>query len=216
MKKIFFVFMCLFVFASQYIEAATQIEEVSISAKPGVVTTTRTLESAKAVESSSSHHKIYANNLTMREERKVGVGVGMGGPLGFTGINLELNLEDENATLAGFGYGSGYNTVHLQWKHSFEGQYFTPYFTAGYTRWYNTQERNLQDSSYVLRAVLSEETLKKGPFSADFLVGSLGLQYNELEGEWSGAGFYFEFNLLGSLSKSTLIPSGSIGAIYYF
>ena len=152
----------------------------------------------------------------MREEKKVGVGLGVGGVLGFMGVNLELNLEDENATLLGFGVGGGYSTFHLQWKHSFEGQYFTPYFTAGFSRWYNTQERNLQDSSYVLRTVLDEETLKQGVFSSDFLVGSVGLQYNELEGDFSGAGFYFEFNLLGSFSKSTIVPSGSVGAIYYF
>lgn len=159
---------------------------------------------------------IYANNLALREDRRVGVGVGVGGTLGFTGLNLELNMEDANAALMGLGYGDGYNTVHLQWKHSYEGQYFTPYFSAGYSRWYGTQSRNLMDSSYVLRAVLSEEVLKSGPFNADFLVGSIGLQYNELEGDWVGASFYFEFTLLGSLNKSVLVPAGSVGAIYYF
>ncbi len=198
--KIVFLILFTQLISMQYVNAAVEVEEVSVRANPNSV-------------SSSS---IYSNNLQMREEKKVGVGLGVGGALGFMGANLELNLEDENATLLGFGGGGGYNTFHLQWKHSFEGQYFTPYFTAGFSRWYNTQERNLQDSSYVLRAVLDEETLKQGVFSSDFLVGSVGLQYNELEGDFSGAGFYFEFNLLGSFSKSTIIPSGSVGAIYYF
>ncbi|MEK6774239.1 MAG: hypothetical protein AABY64_09885 [Bdellovibrionota bacterium] len=201
MKKVFLFFVSCLFFPFSYVEAANPLQEVNISAQPGT----------KSITSGS-----YANNLTMREERKVGIGVGAGGALGFTGVNLELNLEDENATLMGFGFGDGYNTVHLQWKHSFEGQYLTPYFSAGYSRWYNTQERDMKDASYVLRTVLSDSTLKKGPFSADFLVGSLGLQYNELEGEWAGAGFYFEFNLLGSMNKSVLIPSGGLGAIYYF
>lgn len=198
--KIIFLILCFQLTPTQYVSAAVEMENVSASAHSSI----------------SGDSVVYSNNLQMREERKVGVGLGVGGVLGFIGTNLELNLEDENATLLGFGGGGGYSTFHLQWKHSFEGQYFTPYFTTGFARWYNTQERNLQDSSYVLRTVLNEETIKQGVFTSDFIVGSIGLQYNELEGDFFGAGFYFEFNLLGSLSKSTIIPSGGIGAIYYF
>lgn len=182
-------------------QSNSQITEVSVSSQPKL---------------SNEYSSSYSNNLALREERKVGVGVGVGGALGLMGLNLELNMEDENAALMGFGYGDGYNTVHLQWKHSFEGQYLTPYFTAGYSRWNGTSDRNLRDSSYVIRSILNDDDLQKGSFSADFLIGSAGLQYNELAGDWVGASFYFEFNLLGSLNKSVLVPSGSVGAIYYF
>lgn len=199
-KRILFLSLIL-VQSQLYAQTSSPITEVTVSSQPKL---------------NNEYSSSYANNLAMRAERKVGVGVGVGGALGLTGLNLELNMEDENAALMGFGYGDGYNTVHLEWKHSFEGQYLTPYFTAGYSRWYGTQDRNIRDSSYVLRSVLNDETIQKGSFSADFLVGSAGLQYNELAGDWVGASFYFEFNLLGSLNRAALVPSGGIGAIYYF
>ncbi len=201
MKKLVFLIVFSLVGFETWAQSSVEVPEVSVSSVPRA-----------QVEGQS----IYANNLAMRDDRRVGVGIGVGGALGFTGLNLELNMEDANAALMGLGYGDGYNTVHLQWKHSFEGQYFTPYISGGYSRWYGTQDRNLLDSSYVLRAVLDNETLKKGTFNADFLVGSAGLQYNELEGDWVGASFYFEFMVLGSLNKSVLVPAGSVGAIYYF
>lgn len=201
MKKMLLVFGIIASTQLSFAQGSGEVTEVTVSSVP---------------RSQNEKKSSYTNNLAMREERRVGVGLGVGGALGFTGLNLELNMEDENAALMGLGYGDGYNTVHLQWKHSFEGQYFTPYFSAGYSRWYGTQERSLMNSSYVLRSVLSDETIRKGPFNADFLVGSAGLQYNELEGDWVGASFYFEFTLLGSLNKSVLVPSGSVGAIYYF
>ena len=158
----------------------------------------------------------YLNNFKMREHRKVGVALGLGGSLGIYGVQLELNLDDENAVLVGLGKGPSYNSFHVQWKHSFEGQYFTPYFSTGYSRWYNSEIKNIDNSSYVLQTVLDQETRERGPFGVDFIVGSAGLQFNQLDGEWIGAGFYFEFTALGSLQKTTLIPSGSVGALYYF
>ena len=63
MKKVFLFFVSCLFFPFSYVEAANPLQEVNISAQPGT----------KSITSGS-----YANNLTMREERKVGIGVGAG------------------------------------------------------------------------------------------------------------------------------------------
>src|SRR6478735_1797197 len=52
----------------------------------------------------------YSSTLNMREARKVGVGMSVGGQLGLVGIATEFNFEDENSVVAGFGTGPGYNS----------------------------------------------------------------------------------------------------------
>ena len=159
---------------------------------------------------------IYTNNLHLRQDRKVGVGLGLGGVLGTAGINVELNIERDQAVLTGFGQGRDYGTFHLLWKHSLEGQYFTPYYTAGISHWHNSQIKNISRTSHVLDSVLSEQTRREGPFNMSFIVGSLGLQYNQLDGDWIGSGFYFEFGLMAAMNNTAIVPNASIGTIYYF
>ena len=159
---------------------------------------------------------IYTNNLHLHEDRKVGVGFGLGGVLGSAGLNIELNLKRDQAVLTGFGQGRDFGTFHLMWKQSLEGQYFTPYYSAGIAHWYNSRVRNISRTSHVLDAVLSDNIRHEGPFNVDFIVGSLGLQYNQLDGDWTGAGFYFEFNLMAALNNTAIVPNASVGTIYYF
>lgn len=158
----------------------------------------------------------YTSNLLLRKDRKVGVGFGLGGDLGLYGAQVELNIQDENSARIGFAVASDVQSFSLQWKRSFEAEYFAPYFSAGYARWFNSSEKNLTNKSYVLNAVLDDKAKETGLFTADFLVGSLGMQYYQLDGDWTGAGFYFEFSLLTSLNKSSFLPSGGLGVIYYF
>lgn len=166
--------------------------------------------------SSAWSETIYTNNLHLQKDRKVGVGVGLGGLSGSIGMNIQLNLEQDQSVLLGFGQGRDYSTFHALWKYSLEGQYFTPYYSAGLSHWYNSQIKNISRTSHVLDSVLSESVRRTGQFNVDFIVGSLGVQYNQLDGDWVGAGFYFEFNLMAALNNSSIVPNASIGTIYYF
>jgi hypothetical protein len=159
----------------------------------------------------------YSSTLKMRESRKVGIGMSVGGQLGLAGINGEFNFEDENSVLAGFGTGPGYNSIQFAWKHSFEGDYIAPYFTAGYSRWYSSGgAHGSVSNSGILDRVLTDEEKRTGKFGTDFLNGSFGLQYNQLSGDFAGIGCFAEVVAMYEVKRSQLIPSGTFGAIYYF
>lgn len=159
----------------------------------------------------------YPTTLKMREERRIGAGVSVGGALGFTGVNVELNMEDADGVVAGFGMGPGYNSVQLAWKHAFEGDYLAPYTTLGYSRWYNSRgSTDAYRDSNILDRVLTDSEKKDGRFGTDFVNGSVGLQYNQLSGDFAGVSFFGELTAMIEVKRSMLLPSGSVGAIYYF
>jgi hypothetical protein len=158
----------------------------------------------------------YANNLALRAVRKIGLGLGVGGTLGLYGLNMEVNFEDENAGFAGLGAGDGYNSFNIGWKHTFEGDTVAPYATAGYSRWYNSGSGGNFKNSAVLDRVLNDQQKAGASFAADFLTGAVGIQYTQLNGVMAGTSLYAEFVLLGEVNSATLVPTGGVGAGYYF
>lgn len=159
----------------------------------------------------------YPSTLKMRESRKMGVGMSVGGQLGVAGINGEFNFEDENGVLAGFGMGPGYNSIQLAWKHAFEGDFIAPYFTAGYSRWYNSRGHSDEwSNSGILDRVLTDSEKRDGRFGTNFVNGSFGLQYNQLSGDFAGVSCFAEVVAMYEVTRSQLIPSGTFGALYYF
>jgi len=159
----------------------------------------------------------YASTLKMRQDRKVGAGLSVGGPLGVAGANIELNMEDENSAVAGFGTGPGYNSFQLAWKHAFDGDYIAPYVSGGISRWYNSNgSSNAFQDSGTLKEVLSDSEKSSGRFGADFVFGSLGLQYNQLSGDFAGLSFYGEVVLMEAVERGVLIPTGTVGSTYFF
>ena len=46
--------------------------------------------------------------------------------------------------------------------------------------------------------------------------GSLGIQYNQLQGSALGYGVYIEALFLVNLDKVDFFPAGSLGMLYYF
>ena len=58
--------------------------------------------------------------------------------------------------------------------------------------------------------------LKNGKFGADFLVGALGAEYNQLEGELSGVNFYGELLLMTEIKTAKIVPTGAVGITYFY
>ncbi|WII72734.1 hypothetical protein QJS83_02475 [Bdellovibrio sp. 22V] len=159
----------------------------------------------------------YDSTLKMRESRKVGLGLTAGGVSGAIGANLELNFEDADGVVAGFGTGPGYNAISLSWKHAFDGDYIAPYTTVGYSRWYNSRGRSHEyENSDILDRVLTDGEKKDGRFGTDFVNASIGLQYNQLSGDFAGLSFFGELVGMLEVKRSIIVPNGSIGALYYF
>lgn len=157
----------------------------------------------------------FQTNWKMRQERKVGIGFGIGGQFGDYGMQADLNFEDENGVVAGFGKASGYQSFNMMWKHVFEGQYITPYTVAGYTRWYNSSPGAYHGNA-ILDQVLPANEKQGSAFSADFITAGAGMQYYQLSGEFKGWSFYAEANLLVEARRSKLAPVASLGTLYYF
>ena len=164
-----------------------------------------------------SNTMTYTSTLKMRENLRMGAGIAVGGQLGTVGINGEFNFEDENSVIGGFGTGPGYNSFQLAWKHAFDGDYIAPYFTAGYSRWYNSRGHgdSWKDSS-ILDRVLTDDEKKTGRFGTDFLNASFGIQYNQLSGTFYGFSCFAEVVGMYEVKRAQLIPSGTVGTIYYF
>jgi len=161
--------------------------------------------------------EIYETNTQMRNFKKFGVGAQVGGVAGTFGVNGELNLENLNTLIVGIGMGQSYNTFNVRWKKSLESQYLSPFATAGYSKWYNSGDSSkTYNESEILKRVLTEDEKREGRFGADFLVGSLGLEYNQLEGEMSGVTFYGELVLLMEAKRASVVPTGSVGISYLF
>lgn len=158
----------------------------------------------------------YADNLALREARKIGLGLGVGGSLGLYGLNIEINFEDADGAMAGIGGGDGYSSFNVLWKHTFLGDTVAPYTTLGYSRWYNASGGENYQNSAVLDRVLTDEQKSSGQFATDFLSGSLGLQYTTLKGNLAGTSLFAEIVLLGDLHRGMLVPTGTVGAGYYF
>ncbi len=161
-----------------------------------------------------------ANGFELRKTHRAAVGTTIGGVLGMAGVNIELNFNPYNSLVAGFGGGSGYNSFSFQWKRMISGKSVMPYISAGYARWYSLQQ--IENENQVKPEIITQKLMafddirKDGRLSVDLLTPSLGVQYIQLEGDWTGLSVGLEVNLLFSLQRFAAVPFGSIVTMYYF
>jgi hypothetical protein len=159
--------------------------------------------------------ELYGTNTEMKLYKKLGLGVTLGGSTGVLGINGEINLDRTEAAVIGLGAGPSYGSFSVGWKHNFEAQYFSPYTKVGYSKWFSSAGKNATDSD-ILQRVFSDDELRSGHFDANFAIGALGVEYNQLEGELAGVNFFGEVIMMAEIAKSVFIPSGGVGVIYYY
>lgn len=161
--------------------------------------------------------ELYNSNLELKAHKRLGIGLMIGGAAGLIGINGEINVDPAEAAVVGLGFGTGYTSFNIDWKHNFLGSYLSPYTKVGYSKWFNTSGgANSADNSSILKRVLTTEELRDNRFSADFIVGSLGLEYNQLEGELSGMNLFGEVAMMSEIKRGVFIPTGAVGITYYY
>ena len=159
--------------------------------------------------------ELYQTNLDMKQYKKLGVGLMAGGATGVLSLNGEINLESSEAAIIGIGIGPGYGAFNLGWKHNFEAYYLSPYTKVGYSKWYSSSKGDATDSA-VLKRIYNESELRGGRFDVDFVAGSMGIEYNQLEGDLSGVNLFGEIVVMADFRKFTMIPTGAIGINYYY
>ena len=209
MKSILAIFLTLFCFMA----SAQELSTVEVKSDRPIP---RQIEFSTSKIGTNYYQDSYNTNWEMREHRKLGAGVGALGVFGQIGGVADINFDAQNTAQVGFGNGYGYNTFFAGWKSSFESKFVSPYITAGYSRWYNSEAVDLRGNSYILDQVLSSSELQNGKIGVDFLLANVGVQYNQLDSDWIGNSIFFEFNFLFSTARGILIPAASMGSIYYF
>lgn len=161
--------------------------------------------------------ELYNTNLEMKKHKKMGFGMSVGGASGAVALNGELNLDPEHTISAGLGMGPNYGAFSLLYKHNYEGLYLSPYFKAGYSKWFSAGSTTTSfGNSDLLNQIYSEKQIKSGKFDTDFAVGSFGVEYNQLEGELSGINLFGELVLMTEIKTAKVVPTGSVGLIYFY
>ena len=161
--------------------------------------------------------ELYSSNYDLKKHKRVGAAISMGGVSGAMGVHAELNLDPASTLVLGMGTGPSYGTYNFQGKFNFQADYLSPFVKVGYAKWFNsgTIPSNAGQSD-VLRQVFTERELRAGKFEANFLVASVGAEYNQLEGELSGFNFYGEMTMLAETRSFSLVPTGSVGIVYFY
>lgn len=161
--------------------------------------------------------ELYSSNLDLKKHKKFGMGLSVGGASGILGLSSELNLDPENVLVFGIGTGPSYGSFNLQYKNNYESMYLSPYTKLGYSKWFRASNNSTSaQNSDILKRLFSEKDLKSGNYDADFFVGAVGAEYNQLEGELSGVNFYGELVVLTELRTAKIIPTGALGLIYFY
>lgn len=152
----------------------------------------------------------------LRIEKKMGVGARIGGTSGLLGAIVEINLDDLNSVLINVGRGQSYNTVGFFWKPVYDQGALSYYSKVGYSRWYNSSGSFKGNDSAILDQILTAEQLGRGQFTTDFFVAGFGVQYSQLHGDYQGFSYFMELEAILDLRSHLVLPTGSIGSIYYF
>lgn len=154
----------------------------------------------------------------LRKKRKLGLGLTAGGPLGFAGANLEFNIFPDLSILGGFGLAPEYRSFNFQWKMMMSSGTVAPYFAAGYARWFTTGSRSSLTSTtpnFLYERFLTNAEKERGEFGKNILFPSLGLQYIQLRGDWTGLSVFAEIVLLLNIDNFAMVPTGTLGMTYY-
>ena len=163
------------------------------------------IEEGSVSSVSSSSKRFYPDAMALRGDHRVGVGLVTSGAYGIAGAQMELNFVESESLVIGYGGLKGVRTFNLSWKKLFPGQWFAPYTKIGLSHW-----SRIGKSGGTVK--LSEARIRP----QTFIVPSVGLQYVQLGGAWSGSSLYAELNLLMGTQDFSALANGSVGFLYYF
>lgn len=149
----------------------------------------------------------------LREEKRFGVGVTAGGPLGVFGLQADVHVNDWLSVNVGYGTGIEFTTWNFAARAILPGQWVAPWFGLGLARWWTdgTPERRPGPSLLADRLLSKTEDPTKG-FSAYLLYPAIGV-------DWalpSGLTFTLELDSLFRLFSMRQAFYGGAAARWYF
>lgn len=147
-----------------------------------------------------------------KQERRFGAGFAVGGPLSAVGIEIEFNIEPEFSLSGGIGSGFDYSSFAVKGKYFLLGDQVSPYFFAGFARWWSQGTTQTDIGPSVLKNVfLSGEDPRNG-FSVWTLYPGIGVQFLHD----TGFSVYLEAMYLFRLLNFSNGTYAGLGASWFF
>lgn len=156
----------------------------------------------------------------LRKVRRVGMGFSAAGALGIGGINLELNFNYDSGFMIGFGGATpGVQTFSFEYKGVLAGESLLPYFTVGFAHWRtfsSTGPFSQSSPAFLAEKLLTQKEKDSGQIQKTLFYPGFGLQFVQLGGALAGHSVYIEGQLLIDFTQFILVPTGTLGYLYYF
>lgn len=114
----------------------------------------------------------------LRMTKRFGFGFSAAGPLSILGMEVDVNVTEEISIGGGIGTGLDYSTFMVKGRYFLLGKSVSPYFGAGFARWWTSRsiDKNIGPSVLVDEFLSESEDLSKG-FSVYTFYPLIGVQF---------------------------------------
>lgn len=157
-----------------------------------------------------------ASNIGMEDLRmgkRFGIGVSAAGPLAAFGLEVEFNVSEDLSLVGGIGTGLDYSSIMGKAKYFLLGETVSPYFAAGFARWWTngTNETTLGPSVLVNRFIPQQHDYSNG-FDVWMVYPAVGAQFMHP----MGLSIYAEIQYLFKLFNFANGTYAGLGVSWYF
>jgi hypothetical protein len=149
----------------------------------------------------------------LKMEKRFGIGFSAGGPLSILGIEADVNFTEQFSVSGGVGTGLDYNSLMLKARYSLLGKWVSPYFAAGFARWWSggTNAKNLGPSLLTNTFLPPGYDTSKG-FDVCMVYPAFGVEFMHP----AGVSFFGEVQYLFKLFDLANGFYGGLGMHWYF
>jgi len=155
--------------------------------------------------------KAYTASIMLEElrmEKRFGVGISAGGPLSMFGMEVDFNLTPNISVGGGIGTGLDYSTAMIKARYFLLGRSVSPYFGAGFARWWSagTLETKFSPQGLTSDFFPNQADFKDG-FSVFLFYPVIGVQFMHAMGLSVYAELQYLFKLV-TLANGTYAGLG--------
>lgn len=148
----------------------------------------------------------------MKSRRRFGIGLAAAGGLSVLGIETDIHFNENFSMSGGIGTGLDYSTFTVKGKYHLLGESVSPYFAAGFGRWWTNGTR----TKTLGPAVLANKFLDTSDYSKGFSVWmvypAFGVQFFHA----MGLSVYAEVQYLFKLFTFANGTYAGMGVYWYF
>jgi hypothetical protein len=167
--------------------------------------------------SGSISSKSYSKSAELMEELRMGIGIMAAGPMGFMGVQWQLNVFQDFGLTLGYGGARGFQAFNLDFKNYLGSGSFSPFVGGGYSRWTGKDSPvNRTSPQFLATDFLSARERQTGSFAENLIYPSFGLQWYNLSGDWTGLSVIAEIIYLIDTEDFIAKPTAGIATMMYF